>query len=699
MRRKLNEGEEFNEELLDGVKICVSDIRNDDSEMDCNELRDIFVEAGAEVFGSHGLKDGKPTTIMTVKGLPEEEVVEILQEFLDNSDLCDDAEAYEVDDKIKYPVDYPAYDDADADDILHDLDNDDKFPKYEDVETDDLDPEKDVLNDDFLNEDKDILEDAQEELRGLLSNLGDDDNITFEPEVVLDEEYEAEDGEGNIAVISIDANGDMEVLNGDKIINAFDLTDADDIFTLCDIVKDELDNETAYPDYDDVDDEEDEELPRFEKMHKKHHLDEKRKGCCPGTKTVNESVIDTVLNDIDTKVLNESNEAEKKNQKNLEKKTLKALTENKHSLHENISYNGKSFAKMTLKELKSIYETIKASIDALSERSLNESIVDTKMAETINKKKQLLEFLDEEITYRTTRMECLNKLNEDSAEISDEELANLFGPAQGEDEPSTDNGSNNAEGEDSNKEGEKNKEEDNEDKNGEEGEEVELSRIEITLKDAEAANDLKQACLDADIPEDAFELENVEDDAFEEEDEKKSEDSKEENSEENSKESGKENSEEENSEESANESYEFAKYVKMLGEGEVANEQPTDDAASEESGEEENGAENAESEGDEENSEEKEEDKQPKFILTNTDYASKLAKVLEDVYGISKEEFEDMIGGEIVEEEPKEDEENSNEEGSENSEESKGEESKEDSEEKKDDEEDELDPSDLFKNL
>ena len=43
MRRKLNEGEEFNEELLDGVKICVSDIRNDDSEMDCNELRDIFV--------------------------------------------------------------------------------------------------------------------------------------------------------------------------------------------------------------------------------------------------------------------------------------------------------------------------------------------------------------------------------------------------------------------------------------------------------------------------------------------------------------------------------------------------------------------------------------------------------------------------------------------------------------------------------
>lgn len=685
MRRKLNEGEEFNEELLDGVKICVSDIRNDDSEMDCNELRDIFVEAGAEVFGSHGLKDGEPATFMTVSGLSEENILEILQDFLDNSDTCNDAESYIINNEDTYlndkdgePIDYPA---------------------YEDVETDELDPEEDALNDelDSLNEGEDILEDAQEELRNLLSNLGENDNITFEPEIVLDEEYNGEDGEGNIAVISIDANGDMEVLNGAEIINAFDLTDADDIFTLCDVVKDELDNEAAYPDYDDVEDDED-DLPRFEKIRKGHHLEEKKKdNCCPGTKTVNESVIDDVLADLDAKILNESKEAEKKTQKELEKKTLKALTENKHSLHTNVSYNGKSFDKMTLKELKSIYETVKASVDALSERSLNESVVDTKMVETINKKKQLLEFLDEEITYRTTRMECLSKLNEDSAEISDEELANLFGPAQGEDEPSTDNGDNNAENKDSNEEGEENKE-GNGDENNEENEEVELSRIEITLKDAEAANDLKQACLDADIPEDAFELENVEEESATE-DEENSEESNENSEEENSEESSEENSEEENTEEGTNESYEFAKYVKMLGEGEVADEQPVEDAASEESGEEENGAENAEGEGDEENSEEEEEDKQPKFILTNTDYASKLAKVLEDVYGISKEEFEDMIGGEIVEEEPKEDEENSDEKGSEDSEESKDEKSKEDSEEKKDDEEDELDPSDLFKNL
>ncbi len=665
MRRKLNEGEEFNEELLDGVKICVSDIRNDDSEMDCNELRDIFVEAGAEVFGSHGLKNGKPVTIMTVKGLPEEEVVEILQEFLDNSDTCDDAEAYEINDGLN--------------DTLYDPDNDDyEFPAYEDVETDDLDPEEDALNDDLLNEWEDIHEDAQEELRGLLSNLGENDNIIFEPKLGLDKAN----------IISIDSNGDMETEDGD-IINAFDLADADDIFTLCDEIKIELDNEAAYPDYDDIDDE-DEELPRFEKIHKGRHLDEKKKNnCCPGTKNINESVIDSVLADLDEKALNESKNVELKNQKELEKKTLKALTENKHSLHTNVRYNGKSFAKMTLKELKSIYESVKASVDALAERLLNESVVDTKTTETIDRKKQLLEFLDEEITYRTTRMECLRKLNEDGTEISDEELANLFGPAQGEDEASADNEDNDTESDDSKEDCEENKE-DNDGENAEENEEVELSRIEITLKDVEAANDLKQACLDADIPEDAFELENVEDDAFEEDGE-----DSEENSDEASEVSSEENSEEEKSEEGANESYEFAKYVKMLGEGEVANEQPADDVASEEGGEEENGTENANSESDEENTED---DKQPKFILTNTDYASKLANVLEDVYGISKEEFEDMIGGEIVEEEPKEDEENSDEEGSENSEESKDEESKDSSEEKKDEEE-ELDPSDLFKNL
>ena len=81
MRRNLNENA-INENLV--TKICVSDIRKDDDSMDCNELRDIFVSAGARVEGSHGLSpiNGEPETVMSVIGLPEDQVVDILNDFL-----------------------------------------------------------------------------------------------------------------------------------------------------------------------------------------------------------------------------------------------------------------------------------------------------------------------------------------------------------------------------------------------------------------------------------------------------------------------------------------------------------------------------------------------------------------------------------------------------------------------------------------
>lgn len=670
MKRKLNENARLENELnLDNVvKICVSDIRKDDDSVDCNELRDIFVEEGAHVDGSHAVLNGEPATIMTVVGLPEDQVIDILSDFLEDSN-CANAEAY-----IQEPESEEFLDDEEMKD----------FPAYEDVK---LDPEEDALNDeldeenDMLNEAADVLDDAKDELRGLLKNLGPNDNITFEPEVVLD-------GEDNAAIISIDCNGDMETADGDNL-NAFELSDSDDVYTLCDVVKDELDNEAAYPAYDDVDLDDEDDQPRFEKIKKGRHLDEKKKGCCPGTKTINEDVVSAVLADIDSKAINESNKINEQQQKALEVKTLKALTENRYSLHTNVRYNGKSFDKMTLKELKNLYETVKSSVDTLNERTLNESVVDQKIIDTINNKKKLLEFIDEEITYRVTRHECLKKLNEDGAEISDEELANLFGPAQGEDTP-TEEKSDDAEEEKSEEKPDDAEEKDSEESKDENNdEEVELSRIEITLKDEAAAKDLKQACLDADIPEDAIELENVEDDTFEEGEEESEEESEEGSEEENA------DNEEETSEEGTNESYEYAKYVKLLAEGEAAEEAPAEGEEKEEPAEE--PAEGEESGEESEDNEEDEEEKQPKFILTNTDYAAKLAKVLEDVYGISKEEFEDMIGGQIVEEEPKEEEE-SGEDAEEKSEEDSEESKEEGSEEKKDDEE-EIDPSDLFKNL
>lgn len=663
MKRKLNENTEF--EYDNAIKICVSKIREDDPELDCNVLRDMYVDAGASVKGSHGYYNDKAATFMTITDLDEDDVMDILNEFLSISNSVKKAEEYIVPDGVE--TDYVIEPEKP------------EFPAYEDVELDNLDPEEDALNDDILNEGEDILEDAQEELRNLLSNLGENDNITFEPEIVLDEEYEGEDGEGNIAVVSIDYNGDMEVLNGEQVINAFKLTDADDIFTLCDVIKDELDSETAYPDYDDVDIDDEEYTPRVEKMKHHRHLEEKKKNdCCPGTGKVNEAEsIDTVLADIDAQILNETKEAEAKSQQSLLNKAAKALKENRNSLYPNISYNGKSFDKMTLKELQNLYETVKSSIDALNERTLNESVVDDKVITTIDRKKQLLEYINNEITYRTTRQQCLSKLNEDNGEISDEELANLFGPAQGED-TTTNNSDENSE--------ETSSEETNSEENQEDGEVVEISRVVITLKDVEAANDLKQACIEAEIPEDAFELENVEEESATEDEETSSEENTEDtNSEENT-----EENQEESSKENTNESYEYAAYVKALLEGEdettEQTEETSDDTNSEENTEDTNSEENTEETSDDN---EEEEDKQPKFILTNTDYINDLAKVLDNVYGITKEEFEKMVGGSIVDEES---DENSKENNSEENTDSES------SEEKKDDEE-EIDPSDLFKNL
>ena len=657
MKRNLNENAELNYD--DSIKICVSKIREDDSELDCNRLRDIFVENGATVKGEHGRYEGKPATFMIVSNLLEYDVVDILNDFLGESEYAAAAESYIIPDDVD--TTYTVY--------LEEP----EFPAYEDVE---LDPEQDALNDDVLNESDDILDEAKDELRTLLSTLDDDEVVRFEEDgITLDEIWPYDDGDDNIVVFNIDSNGDMEVAQSDELLSAYELTDADDIFTLCDVIKDLINAEKDYPDYDDVDDEE-EYTPRVEKMGHHKKLVEKKKGnCCPGTKTVNEKEsIDLVLKDIDEQILNEAKDEETKQEKRLEVKTLKALSENRHSLHTNISYNGKTFDKMTLKQLKGLYNTITESVNQLKANTLNESAVEQSVLDTIDKKNKLLKYIDEEITYRITRQQCLKKLNEDGAEISDEELKNLFGPAQGEEETS------NAE----------NTEDSNNDENNNENEDevAELSRIEITLKDVEAANDLKQACLDADIPEDAFELENVEEESATE-DEENSEENSEEGSEDQGNVDNGENTEEENSSENANESYEYAQYVNLLLEGEV----PEDDTE-ETTPEDQQTDDNGDSENTEENSDdnsEEEEDKQPKFILTNTDYASKLAQVLNDVYGITKEEFEEMIGGEIVEEKPNTDEENSDE-NSDKKSDDKGDKENNDSE-------DEIDPSDLFKNL
>lgn len=436
--------------------------------------------------------------------------------------------------------------------------------------------------------------------------------------------------------------------------------------------------EKDYPDYDDVEDDEDEQ-PRFEKL--KHHrrLEEKKGGCCPDKRRNNklnealkahqekdqkkldkiESNVKKVLDDINNNYITMHDAVEALNKLKEENKKLNKIEKNekekftlndvkgvnkaldkigqvnptkreeidklkklmdkvndsvdakKKSLHENVQINGKSISKFSIQQLKDVMN------------KLNESDAE-KYAKLIN-------YLDEEITYRITLNRCEAKqarkallearayakakaLNEaEDGSVSDEELQKMFGEPQGSQE---------SEGkEDTKKKG-------GEDNEEEETEEVELTRIVITLKNQEAAEELKQACLDAEIPEDAIEIEEVKD----EESEDKSAEEGEENKEENAEES-------EESEE--NESYNYNNIRNLLFEGE--NEENSEDEESNE--------ENSEDEEKSDEDEEKpEEEANVKLILTNTDYAEKLADVLDKVYGITKEEFEEMIGGEIVRE-------------------------------------------------
>ena len=84
------------------------------------------------------------------------------------------------------------------------------------------------------------------------------------------------------------------------------------------------------------------------------------------------------------------------------------------------------------------------------------------------------------------------------------------------------------------------------------------------------------------------------------------------------------------------------------------------------------------------------------MILTDTDYAKNLRDTLELKWGLTKDEFADMIGGEIV------DDDNEEENSDENSEEASDEESS-DSEKSEEDEdkeiEDEFNPDEIFKGI
>ena len=163
-------------------------------------------------------------------------------------------------------------------------------------------------------------------------------------------------------------------------------------------------------------------------------------------------------------------------------------------------------------------------------------------------------------------------------------------------------------------------------KNPDEDEVIELSQIVITLASKDAAEDLKNDLIDAGIPEEALTVEKASDD---EDDEETSEEEK--PAEDEEKPAEEEKSEEEKAEES------------VAADGNKLNE--ADDDA------------DAPAEDDEKPAEEENADEPYKVILTDTEHVGTLANVLQDIWGMEQDEFNELIGGEIVtdDEEEKED--------------------------------------------
>lgn len=314
---------------------------------------------------------------------------------------------------------------------------------------------------------------------------------------------------------------------------------------------------------------------------------------------------------------------------------LVAMSNNKKSLHENVSINKKKLVDYTLDELKSIFEKITSQVEELKNKStegLNEK--DSAMIQQkLTTKERLAQILSEEIAYRQAITE-----DDDSAGL---DTMNL--------DPNKESG------DDTEKE---EKTDDKENDNPDEDEEEEIGSIVITLASKEAAEELKSDLIDAEIPEDVIEIAPVESDDEETEDEESEE----------SEETSEESSDEE-SEEKTEESVSY-KGTKLNEEDETSDEEESTD-----------------DEDDEETSEEEEEGAY-KLILTDTDYAKNLRDTLELKWGLTKDEFADMIGGEIVDDENSED---TSDEDSSDSEKSEEDEDKEI--------EDEFNPDEIFKGI
>ena len=631
MKRKLNESLTF------PVKIDVVRLVNENPELN-GQMDKIASQIEDTTDATITKEESDGTVYMVIDGLTQDDIIDIFE----NDYYIDDVDNYFV------------YDDAD--DELDDVESDD------DARAAAEDDMRDEYGDDYIDEscDDDARDCAIEDMK---DEYGDD-------YIDMDEDYGLDD-EGEW----IDTEDD----DYDDMIPDYDEVDPDDLDALdardaayADMEDDGIYDET-YEDADeefagddvlnDSDDEfdecmEDSEFECYEslnnrKLRNRRRLLEKKKGCCPpkkGKKLVNlsealkmrkaglttrdivrsakkpylnESIISNAINKAKTEPRND-----KKMKLIMKKKEIMQLKESlgaekfnmiceamksgKKTLYSKKTINGKNITEYSAKELLELLNTIKKQHTNLmkSYKSLNESATKSTKRELrteIENKERLMLILDEELTYRLT----FKKLNKSKAINEDEENPLKPLPVDPTDGDDTDETPDN-------------------------DEEVELSRVVITVANQDAADELKQSLVDAGVPDDAIEFE-TDDETDDSEDSDDTDSEADENSDENT-------DTDDTTDETSNESLHYNKFKKLLEDDDPESDKAddsTDDNAKDGEDSDANSDDNSDDSSDSE-------DKPIKVILTNTDYVNDLADVLNNEYGISKEEFEEMIGGQIV---------------------------------------------------
>lgn len=372
------------------------------------------------------------------------------------------------------------------------------------------------------------------------------------------------------------------------------------------------------------------------------------------SKSIVESALNKARKEAKAKKLNENFEylRGKVNEK-VFNSIISAIKNGKKTIHENVRIAGKNMVDYSLDDLQKIYEKVCAQVENMKKQTtdgLNEADA-ANFNDKLARKERLCAILYEEIEFRSALKEA-----EDDFQM---DFANLNPNAE-----DNNDSENNDKSEDSEKS-------DDDDKDPDKDEEVEIGSIVVTLVNKDAADELKSDLVDEGIPEDCIEIVSSKEDEETEDENEESEDE--------------ESGNEENAESEENKEEKTEESVKTSGKKSLN--EDDEDADSDENAEGDNAEENSE----DEKSEEDEEEESYKVILTNTDYAESLKTVLVDKWGMSEEEFTEMIGGEFVEEDDKE------ESSSEDSE------SSDDNEEKKDDSDeedvDDFDPSKVFNDI